>query len=1006
MKGPGSRATRSTSGWRASSPACRRSPVRRHHRRRLERAGGSRERGAVRPEAPRRPRRSSSRATSTTSPRARSGARCPACRRSRRPLDLDGDGDVEFGEVLPDAGVPASPRRASSTATPGAADARRAPWQPTPADAFTALVVMVPTMSEYFGQWKESRFVLGDAADRENFNVVSRLSDIHDILASLAGRLRRRASRSSPARARAQAQQTGERARRASSASSSDLSAQEQAGKRFTPEQAELLGAEAQERGDRDRRPGHPGGSRARHHDRGVGAPRARRTCVAARSLAVLRAGAAGAGRRRAGPPGRRPPTCARRSATPRRARCSTAGDAAGARRGAARSAARAGSRAAPAAPPTRAALDARARRGGGRACAPDDGPALAVARADAWTALLRVAAARRSPPPRPATPTTARRWLLRARVPAADALLRAPAPTPRSRSPRSSRHARAARGRAAPSAPTCSTRTRRLLRSGARRRRRRPATPAIRRAPPGRGARARLLRDARAVVRDAARRAARRRDGRRLRRARGRGRRERGGGRTRRRVDARCSRASAPRRSRRAEVVRRAGQVQRFLALVPVEYGRGVSDGRVTLGVRDPGGDHVPRRRRAAPSPTWSRAARRATRRRRAQLGRARRGSAPTSRPPPAAARVADPDDAEAHAPTRARRSRRASSRTAWHDAAGTRRLRRHPRDARPPRGRGRGRVGTATAEQARLEAYAFFEFGPEQRLRGLAPGLFTKRRGATSGTARAATPGLAQLVARHARAGGDRRDARRARRGAARDAEAAIGAGPEPTHRGRHEHGHDRLPRGPRGRAHPRRADRRACVGAQRRLRRPLYVGAARALAASALTWVVAQTHARLAHPLRREARGGGRRSLRSRVLLLILNWFFHKVYWTEPPRRPARQKKRRVLGARARLPGRAGCVGLAAARLHERLPRGLRDRALPAGDRARGRRCRTCCSASRSASSATGGRRRPDVRAAAQLPYKRMLVHDRGAGGLGAGGDGRARRCRCCRRSAGCR
>ena len=33
--------------------------------------------------------------------------------------------------------------------------------------------------------------------------------------------------------------------------------------------------------------------------------------------------------------------------------------------------------------------------------------------------------------------------------------------------------------------------------------------------------------------------------------------------------------------------------------------------------------------------------------------------------------------------------------------------------------------------AEQARLEAYAFFEFGPEQRLRGLAPELFISVEG-----------------------------------------------------------------------------------------------------------------------------------------------------------------------------------------------------------------------------------------------------------------------------------
>ena len=44
---------------------------------------------------------------------------------------------------------------------------------------------MVPTMSEYFGQWKVSRFVAGDLASSESFNVVSRLSDIRDILTGL-----------------------------------------------------------------------------------------------------------------------------------------------------------------------------------------------------------------------------------------------------------------------------------------------------------------------------------------------------------------------------------------------------------------------------------------------------------------------------------------------------------------------------------------------------------------------------------------------------------------------------------------------------------------------------------------------------------------------------------------------------------------------------------------------------------------------------------------------------
>jgi hypothetical protein len=61
-------------------------------------------------------------------------------------------------------------------------------WQPTASDAFTAIVVMVPTMSEYFGQWKVSRFVLGERARGDAFNVVSRLSDIGDILGGLRER--------------------------------------------------------------------------------------------------------------------------------------------------------------------------------------------------------------------------------------------------------------------------------------------------------------------------------------------------------------------------------------------------------------------------------------------------------------------------------------------------------------------------------------------------------------------------------------------------------------------------------------------------------------------------------------------------------------------------------------------------------------------------------------------------------------------------------------------------
>ena len=43
--------------------------------------------------------------------------------------------------------------------------------------------------------------------------------------------------------------------------------------------------------------------------------------------------------------------------------------------------------------------------------------------------------------------------------------------------------------------------------------------------------------------------------------------------------------------------------------------------------------------------------------------------------------------------------------------------------------------------AEQARLEAYAFFEFGPERRLKSFDPGLAPDVEG-LSGSARSASP------------------------------------------------------------------------------------------------------------------------------------------------------------------------------------------------------------------------------------------------------------------------
>lgn len=164
----------------------------------------------------------------------------------RAKADLDADGEIAFGEALPDARVftaaaDAFDRYARELDT----DAKA--WQPTPSDAFTALVVMVPTMSEYFGQWKESRFVRGDAATGDSFNVVSRLSDISDIVSGLEVVYDGVEPAIAEVDAAAATQTRAELAGLA--AFITDLRAQESSGRRFTPAQADRLGADAQERG-------------------------------------------------------------------------------------------------------------------------------------------------------------------------------------------------------------------------------------------------------------------------------------------------------------------------------------------------------------------------------------------------------------------------------------------------------------------------------------------------------------------------------------------------------------------------------------------------------------------------------------------------------------------------------------------------------------------------------------------------------------------------------------
>ena len=161
--------------------------------------------------------------------------------------DLDGDGKVEFGESVPDAAFYlAAAREFERYANELDTSARE--WKPTPSDALTALVVMTPTMSEYFEAWKNSRFIAGENASETAFVAASRLEDIADILGGLEtvyGNVRPLVAQAD----RQQARQTGQ-----SLAELHDFAAglrdREAAGRDYTAEEADVLGARAQEQAE------------------------------------------------------------------------------------------------------------------------------------------------------------------------------------------------------------------------------------------------------------------------------------------------------------------------------------------------------------------------------------------------------------------------------------------------------------------------------------------------------------------------------------------------------------------------------------------------------------------------------------------------------------------------------------------------------------------------------------------------------------------------------------
>ncbi len=157
--------------------------------------------------------------------------------------DVDGSGKVEFGEGLPDADVYKATleefdRQAKSL------DEDAQDFEPTPSDALTSIVIMTPTMSEYFEAWKNSRFIAGEGASELGFVATSRLSDIADILGGILVTY----DGMEPMVASANAQQAEQTRRELQGLAdfAADLRDREADGEQFTAKQADALGAQAQ----------------------------------------------------------------------------------------------------------------------------------------------------------------------------------------------------------------------------------------------------------------------------------------------------------------------------------------------------------------------------------------------------------------------------------------------------------------------------------------------------------------------------------------------------------------------------------------------------------------------------------------------------------------------------------------------------------------------------------------------------------------------------------------
>ncbi len=324
-------------------------------------------------------------------------------------------------------------------------------------------------------------------------------------------------------------------------------------------------------------------------------------------------------------------------------------------------------------------------------------------------------------------------------------------------------------------------------------------------------------------------------------------------------------------------EAARRAQQLLRFVALVPVEYERGVSDGRVTKDFEIQEAVAFQGGARAALADLQDQLAKRDAARTAAGVADLERLGTVVDQ----ATRT--PDDVAAAEEVEALASRIEANLTAPMPKAWT-----EPSDESDydlialTLDRMEAAVGAgeySQAEQARLEAYAFFEFGPERRLQAFDSGLALDVEGliwfGSSGQ-----PGLARLIAERA----PRRVVRENRLALdAKLADSAATLGDSANRATVVTNAAIIVFREGLEAVLILAAITASFVGARRRLRRPVLVGAGLGLVASAITWALAQTLLRSLDQYgeKLEAVVG---LIAVGVLLLITNWFFHRVYWSE--------------------------------------------------------------------------------------------------------------------------